>query len=258
MGKLQNRGYQRYYINKEDIPKDLGADTAIIYEKPNRIYGYDDLFDLATFSIKGINYQNINKENLTHNLVFCWKLVENLKRELASEKIKNSILTKRLADYNINTNLTPEEIENYEFMLSEILSREIKKIIDEPSVINLKEEITARVRNELARVEYDNTNSYKYNIIRINNALKYNDILLDNVMNGKNRDLSIKDRAKVVLDIQKNNRDNISQLKELCKELGINFKDTQNPTLNNQKDIVENNTNSDNKKIDLSSLMIKK
>ena len=112
-----------------------------------------DLFSLATMNIKGINYQNINKENLTHNLVFCWKQIENLKRELASEKIKNEILTKRLADYNIQTSLTPEEIEEYEFMLSEILTREIKKITDEPSVINLKEEITNRERAELAKVE---------------------------------------------------------------------------------------------------------
>lgn len=254
--KLQKRGYQHYYINQEDVPKDLGADTAIIYETPSRIYGYDDLFSLATMNIKGINYQNINKENLTHNLVFCWKQIENLKRELASEKIKNEILTKRLADYNIQTSLTPEEIEEYEFMLSEILTREIKKITDEPSVINLKEEITNRVRAELTKVEYETKNSYKYNIVRINNALKYNDILLDNVMNGKSRDLSIKDRAKVILDIQKANRDNIIQLKEICKELGINFKDTQNPQIENENVTPENqNNNSQSSKIDLGSFL---
>lgn len=254
--KIQKRGYQHYYVSQDDIPKDLGADTAIIYETPTRIYGYDDLFSLGTFNIKGINYQNINKENLTHNLVFCWKQIENLKREFASEKIKNEILTKRLADYNIQTSLTPDEIEDYEFMLSEILTREIQKITEEPNVINMKEEITNRVRTELAKVEYDTKNSYKYNIVRINNALKYNDILLDNVLNSKSRDLSIKDRSKLVLDIQKANRDNIAQLKEICKELGINFRDTQAPPSNsNTENTVENTQAPSSNKIDLGSFL---
>ena len=75
-------------------------------------------------------------------------------------------------------------------------------------------------------------------------------------MNGKSRDLSIKDRAKVILDIQKANRDNIIQLKEICKELGINFKDTQNPQIENENVTPENqNNNSQSSKIDLGSFL---
>ncbi|MGL5190088.1 MAG: hypothetical protein ACRC7S_10620 [Cetobacterium sp.] len=250
--KLQGRGYQEYYVKAEDVPKNMGNNTAIIYQTPTRIYGYEDMFDLSTFSLKGLNYQNVQKEILTHNLVFCWKQIENMKREIASDKIKIEILTKKLVDHNISAKLDPEEIENYEVMLSDILSNEIRKITESEN-IPLKEEIIARVRAEIAKADYESTSSYEYNIVRINNALKYNDMLLDDVLNGKNRDLSTKDRATLVLNIQKANRDNIDKLKEICKETGRNIRDVQNPQMETQEDTPQQNSTP--KGFDLSSLM---
>lgn len=218
------RGYQEFYVNQSDVPKNMGLNKPILYKTPERIYGYDDMFDMSTFNIKGINYQNVQKEILTHNLVFCWKIISNLKRELASEKVKNEILTKRMIDYNLDPSLEPEEMKEYEYNLSAILSKELKKLTESGN-LSLKQEITERVRTELSKVNMEMADSYKYNIIRINNALKYNDILLNELMSGKNKDINSKDRAKLIMDIQKVNRDNMDKLKEICKESGVNLKD---------------------------------
>ena len=254
--RTQARGYQEFYVKKEDAPKKMGLNKPIFYKTPERIYGYDDMFDMSTFNIKGINYQNVQKEILTHNLVFCWKIIENLKRECASEKIKNEILIKRCVDHNINPQLEPNEISEYEYNLGAILTKEIKKLTDS-GTLNLRQEITERVRQEIAKVDMETKDSYKYNIIRINNALKYNDMMLNDMMSGKNKDLNSKDRAKLILDLQKANRDNIDKLREICKEVGVNIKDIT--PMGIQEDEIPMETKQENEnptgKINLSSFL---
>lgn len=255
MAKLQGRSYQHYYLTKEDIPKKMGNDTPIVYQTPSRIYGYDDLFAMSTFNVKGINYQNVQKENLMHNLVFCWKQIENLKREIASDKIRIELLTKKLVDHNISANLTPSEIEEYEVMLSQILSTEIRKIVESEN-IPIKDEIVARVRAEIAKADYESTNDYKFNIVRLNNSLKYNDILLDDLMNGKNKDINTKDKTSAILNVQKAIRDTIDKLKDVCKEAGVNIRDVQNPQGDNIE-VQENKPTGNSGAFDYSSLLKK-
>ena len=251
---VRKTGYQRFYVDKKDVPENLGRDTALIYKQPERIYGYDDLNPMATFNMKGINYQNTQKEALAMNLVFVWKQMEALKRELTSERVKNKILTSRLVQHNINTTLTPEEIEEYEFNLADILTREMNMTM-EGDIADLKKEILSRVRKEINKAEFENGNNYKFNIVRINNFLKYNDILLEELSTARGKQMNQKDRIKLTLELEKSNRENMNKLKEIIKDVGMNLKEESKTV--EEKEIIENNTTYNKPVLNYSSMLKK-
>lgn len=250
MSKIK-RTYQAYYLKEEDIRKD--GNIPILYTKPKTIIGYDDVFDMATFNARGINYQNINKKELMDNCVFLWGVIENLKRELASSHVTNQILTKRLAEHNLITSLTPDEIEQYEITLGAALKEKIN-LIANSETLPLAQELVLRVRGEIAKVDYETQSNFKYNIIRLNNILKLNDLTLEQLNNNKFKDLKSKDRLKLVLDTQKNTRETIQQLKEISRDIGLNIKEETKSYLDDEDDNEQQESNN-TKKINLASFI---
>jgi len=253
---MAGRGYQRFYVSKDDVPAQMGKDTPIVYKQPEKILTYDNLNPMGTFNLKGINYQNVTKEQMVHNLVFGWKQIEALRRELTSEKIKNNILTKRLVNHNINTALTPEEISEYEFNMADVLTKEVALSM-EGGIADLKKEIVSRVRTEIGKAEFEMGNNYQYNIVRINNALKYNDILLDEIAStARGRQMAQKDRIKLTLELQKAQRENMNKLKEITKDLGLNLKETSK-TAEEQAEETTTTSNGKSKVINYGSFLNK-
>ncbi|MGL5050609.1 MAG: hypothetical protein ACRC6E_08315 [Fusobacteriaceae bacterium] len=251
MAEVKKRVYQRFYMCQEDVPKNTGTDIIVLYNKPTKVIGYNDLVQGSTHNMCGINYENTTKSDLVNNLAFTWNKVDKLKRELINEKIRNNIITQRLIEHNLPVAMSPEEIQEYESNLSLMLSKEISNMMSKDK-IGVREDVLIRIRNEIMKAETETKTQFKYNVVRLNNSINYNDLLEEMLMTASDKRITLKDKNKAIIDLQKAKRENINQLKELMKELGTVIRDLADTT--NTSDNPKENTVGSNK-VNLSSLM---
>lgn len=242
MSQEKSRGYGRYY-RQEDVPakSELGKDWAILYEMPSKPLTYNNL--------KGLNFQAVSKETFSHSICFYEDAIESLRRELASEKVKNNLLTARLVDHNISSSLTPEEIQEYGSNLGVILKQEIDALMKERPK-NLADDLRERIKAQMMLVDEELKDSFSYNAVLLTESIKRLEEMEAQIMEAP-KSMQLKDKASSLDKITKRKADTIGELRELYNAMGMSIKDLARDSSN----VAQNSSGGSTGGFDLASLI---
>jgi hypothetical protein len=124
----------------------------------------------------------------------------------------------------LNPALELDEIREYEECLAVSLQDDID-VIMQKAPRGIREEINARVQNEMAKASIEMRKDPKYDILRYDTQLAYLDSLMADVVNAQDRRIALKDKTSIIQRLAKEQKDTIKAKNELLKELGVNLKE---------------------------------
>lgn len=200
----------RFYESRDDIPRDV--------PKIDRIIIYDELKDftkLTKKAVTGTNLSDVSKDLYAQNIIYLLNQVENLRRELTEAKIKEKVLHTRMVKHNIPTELTPQEIKDFETDITVALSKQIDELMN-GNILNVKEDVLARVSKLIGESVQEWSEYEDFELLRINHTLNINQCEIESLSKSN---ISKKDKVKAMTDLQKISLAYIQKKQELVDRL---------------------------------------
>lgn len=207
--------HYRFFMQESDVPVDADY-PVIIFKRPKSLLNVNRLM--------GLNYQGVTKQEVVNNLILSYEATDSLRRELAHERIRSSIMSRRLVEHGLSTSMDVNELREYNTKFADSVKEGIDMIISEPPK-GISEEIFTRIRSEMGKVSHEIKMDYRYNVLRIDTQLAYNDKLIADVMTSSDRKISLKDRTAIINRLSKEQRELIKEQRQVYADMGVSLKD---------------------------------
>lgn len=213
------KGFQVYYLHEDDI-KDFRKDkgnTIHIYERPKKLIKISDIRDTG--------FQATTKKELCDSMMYANEIIDCLFRRHIVEQKKVKILLDRCRQYNIPTEISEQDLIDYEIDIDRLTRKGAEEIIKENLGVSISELVRKSIEEQIGfKVE-----KYIKEDLELHQAKRKLDIYnhqLDLVK--KDTKLDLKERLRIT-EMTLNKIENVmSVIKARQKQLEFNSENNKN------------------------------